>query len=55
MHPRHTQFRVFKCLRCGNKIVYPKYSGRTYKGHIKTAWCYRCRAETRHVQISKGG
>ena len=53
MHPKHLQYRVFKCL--SNKIMYPKYSSRTYKGHTKTAWCYKCRAETRHIQISKGG
>lgn len=55
MHPRHVQFRAFKCLKCGTVAQYPKYGERTGIGHIKTVWCYRCRRSTRHVQISKGG
>lgn len=41
--PRVTQHRWFRCTVCGTEMDMPKRFGRTYEGHVKTAYCYRCK------------
>lgn len=42
---RPPQIRHFRCLTCGARNVATKMQGKTYPGHIKTMYCYRCRKE----------
>lgn len=45
------QVRIFRCPVCGTLNPATKYKGRTNPGHIKTMWCYHCKAETDQEQI----
>jgi transcription elongation factor Elf1 len=44
------QIRSFVCTVCGNKATFPKYLGKTKAGHVKTVYCYVCKARTDHIQ-----
>ena len=44
------QLRDFVCPVCGAVITIPKHRGQTSPGHIKTMYCYRCKAITDHIQ-----
>ena len=52
-HPKAfvPQKRVFQCPVCGTKSPATKAKGRTAPGHIKTMYCFVCRAVTDHIQI----
>ena len=45
------QKRVFECPICGTRSPATKWRGRTKPGHIKTMYCYICKADTDHIQI----
>ena len=45
------QIRIFECSKCGSKVPASKYKRPTDIGHVKTMYCYRCKAETDHIQI----
>lgn len=49
--PRAVQLRTFVCLSCGAKVTLTKRLGKTKAGHVKTTWCYRCKAVTDHMQL----
>lgn len=54
MRKRKMTERVFKCPKCGNKVVaYKTTAHRTGEGHIKHMWCYKCMEQTAHIQQSK--
>lgn len=45
------RLRYFKCPECGTVTTAPKTDGLSHVGHIKTMWCYVCKADRDHVQI----
>ena len=54
MKKRAVAERVFKCEKCGSKMIaYKKKSHGTSEGHYKTMWCYKCMDRVRFVQQSK--
>jgi hypothetical protein len=54
MKKRCVSERVFKCEKCGNKMIaYKKTSHGTSQGHIKHMWCYKCMERTAHIQQTK--
>lgn len=48
---RSLQLRVFRCPECGTRLVAPKRIYRTSIGHIKTMWCYVCKAMRDFIQV----
>lgn len=48
---RPPQVRLFQCPVCGNLSTATKAMGRTAPGHIKTMYCYGCKAVSDMVQI----
>ena len=44
------QLRDMVCPVCGTVTTVTKTKGRTHPGHIKTMYCYRCKAVTDHIQ-----
>lgn len=45
------RLRYFRCPVCGTVSTAPKTDGWSHTGHIKTMWCWVCKAERDHVQI----
>lgn len=50
-NPRLVQRRLFECSECGTRNIYTKRKNKTSKGHVKTAYCYKCRKVTDQIQI----
>ena len=48
---RHFSIRHFRCPECGAVFPVSKMVRRTGGGHIKTMYCYKCRAERDFEQI----
>ena len=45
--------RRFKCPVCKTiQVAYKSSAHRTAEGHIKTMWCYWCKAERQFVQYN---
>ena len=42
--PNKVVIREFECPECGERILAPKHK-RSEKEHIKTMWCWKCKAE----------
>jgi len=54
MKKRNSQKRAFKCTKCGERATaFKRISHFTGEGHIKTMWCYKCKAVTDFYQLSK--
>ena len=52
MKKRNVTLRRFKCPVCKTIQTAPKTSAqRTPDGHIKTMWCYWCKAERQFIQF----
>ena len=52
MKRRIMVLREFKCCECGCAMVFSKNAGRkTGNGHIKDAYCYKCRKQTKFSQV----
>lgn len=48
------QLRDFRCCECGVVVTATKKLNRTTgPGHVKDMWCFRCKKETPHIQISR--
>jgi hypothetical protein len=44
------------CSQCGNRQTIQRRSGHLYSkqgGHLKKLWCYRCKSEVNHVEMSR--
>lgn len=53
MTRRSFALRDFECSICGAKMSFPKKPNRkTANGHIKHAYCYRCKKVTPFEQVS---
>ena len=48
---RPPQVRIFRCSVCGKLTPATKIKGQTAPGHIKTMYCYGCKAVSDMVQI----
>ena len=51
-HPLN--MRYFRCTVCGADTPAPNHRRITAPGHIKTMWCYKCKAVTDHYQVREG-
>lgn len=51
--PRRMQQRRFRCPACGARMDMPKWRRHTAAGHVKTAWCYVCRARRDLIQTEE--
>ena len=49
---KKVRVRVFRCPVCGEKSYAPKRTI-TRPGHVKTMWCWKCRAERDLVQVDE--
>lgn len=47
------QIRTFQCPECGAVVSAPKYKTRTNAGHVKTMYCYRCKADRDFIQVDR--
>lgn len=50
---RPKQIRTFRCPECGAVMSAPKYKARTNAGHVKTMYCYRCKADRDFIQVDR--
>ena len=49
---RKTQKTFLKCSCCGSIIPIQRKLGKMKKkGHIKTIYCPKCKAETQHIEL----
>lgn len=48
---RYFSLRRFKCPECGAVLTATKHTKRTGDGHVKTMWCFTCKAERDFVQV----
>ena len=53
--PRKIHQRRFRCPECGARMDMPKWRRVTAPGHVKTAWCYVCKAERDLIQMDERG
>ena len=45
------KYSDFYCTKCKSKITLPRIYQTREKGHIKTMWCYKCKAEENFVEV----
>lgn len=54
LRKRSYRIRSFVCPECGTVFTFPKSAHKmTPNGHIKDAYCYKCKKEQKLTQIEK--